>query len=209
MTAAPTKARPITAVQQGTNAELVATAHALYPMGERVLDLTPGDELGFWSRVVPLGLHLLPPGRDFRRTGGRGGCWSDVVFDPPYVAKGGHSTSTIGAMNKRYGMLHVERNPDLQWRRQMVPGCVEAHRLLEPGGRLWFKLQDYVTGGRVHWFTKLALPALTDVGFTLVDEFILDGRPGPQPTRNPDGTPRRQVHARRAHSVLLIARKAR
>lgn len=66
---------------------------------------------------------------------------------------------------------------------------------------------DYVTGARVHWFTKLALDVLDDAGFDLVDEFILAGKPGPQPKTNPDGSPRRQVHARRAHSVLMIARR--
>jgi len=236
----------IKAVQRGTNAALIATAQALYPMDGMVLDLTPGDSLGFWKEHTPDRLELLPGGFDFRRTVYDDGQFDDVVFDPPYVTKGGHATSTIDEMNTRYGMLHVEATPMAQWERQIVPGLVEAKRILrrpvkgQRAGRLWFKLQDYVTSGHVWWFAKLALTALDVVGFDLVDEFILDGHPGPQPTtdrckacagvghRGPAtgaepcdygrqcdvctgaGTvPRRQLHAARAHSVLLIAESRR
>lgn len=197
----------IKAVQQGTNAELIATAQALYPMSGLTLDLTPGDELGFWRDFKPESLTLLEHGLDFRDTGMIGGFYEDVVFDPPYVTKGGHKTSTIEAMNKRYGMLHVEKSPQLQWDLQIAPGVREAARLLKRKGRLWLKCMDYVTSGKVWWFTKDALAMLTEAGFKLEDEFILDGNPGPQPSLNLDGTPRRQVHAARAHSVLMIAVK--
>lgn len=246
-------AKPIECIQRGTNSELVATAAQLYPLDGYVLDLTPGDALGFWTKVQPANLHVLRTG-DFRdvRAGSppahiapRDGAvsparphddamWDAITFDPPYVTKGGHATSTTHDMNARYGMLHVERNPPLQWQRQIVPGFREVYRLLAPGGRGWIKVMDYVTGGKVHWFTKLALPALTEIGFQLEDELILHGHPGPQPgdrtricpgcrgtgTVKPrqddrpclicNGAKRvasRQQHARRSHSVLLIARK--
>jgi hypothetical protein len=196
----------ITAVQQGTNAQLIATAQALYPMSGQVFDMTPGPKLGFWSVFMPANLSLLHERDDFRQTCETSSQFDHVAFDPPYVTKGGHATSTISDMSERYGMLHVERSPMLQWRHQVLPGITEAHRLLKPGGLLWLKCMDYVTSGRVWWFSKLAFIALTTTGFDLVDEFILDGKPGPQPLTNLDGTPRRQVHAARAHSVLMIAR---
>jgi hypothetical protein len=105
-------------------------------------------------------------------------------------------------------------------------------------------MQDYVTSGKIWWFTKMALQELAWTadgfdgeivgGFDLVDEFILDGHPGPQPltdkckecagegTKSLSGMPgmlhcpacngtgkvsRRQVHARRAHSVLMVCKK--
>lgn len=199
----------ITRIQRGTNAQLVATATRLYPLDGDVLDMTPGPQRGFWRIFEPAHLDCLGAHVDFRDTGQEAATYDHVVFDPPYVAKGGHATSTLGSMNERYGMLHVERSPMEQWQGQILPGVVEAHRLLRPRGLLWWKLQDYVTSGRVWWFTKLALHALDARGFDLVDEFILDGRPGPQPKRNADGTERRQAHARNAHSALMIARKRR
>jgi len=197
----------LTRVQRGTNADLIAAAQALYPMDGLVVDLTPGTKGGFWKKHQPDHLFLLPDSADFRRTHWPAGMFHHAVFDPPYVAKGGHKTSTIHEMNDRYGMLHVEKNPTLQWELQIIPGVKEAHRLLRRRGLLWWKLQDYVTAGRTHWFTKSALGELDAIGFELVDGFILDGKPGPQPKMNRDGTPRRQVHARNAHSELLIARK--
>lgn len=223
----------IKAVQQGTNAALIATAQALYPMNGSVFDMTPGDELGFWKEFQPESLTLLAPiTEDFRNVWCADGAFDHAVFDPPYVTKGGHKTSTIDEMNKRYGMLHVEKNPMDQWNLQILPGVAEANRLLKKKGLLWFKLQDYVTSGKVWWFTKMALAELEARGFKLIDEFILDGNPGPQPLTDRckacDGTglftieqpvcprcdgagtiPRRQVHAARAHSVLMIAQKKR
>lgn len=223
----------IKSVTQGTNAHLIATAQKLYPMNGAVLDLTPGEKLGFWKEFRPEILHLLGRDTDFRSTPFPPEVFDHVVFDPPYVAKGGHSTSTIPEMNKRYGMLHVERNPLMQWQYQILPGIREAHRLLVKDGLLWFKLQDYVTSGKVWWFTKESYRDLAVIGFDLEDEFILDGNPGPQPLTTKCnacqgsgrvyqhmaisfecpvcegvGTlPRIQKHAAKAHSVLQIARK--
>lgn len=239
-------------VFQGNNGSLVATVAQLYPLHGDVLDLTPGKALGFWNTIRPDGLVLLNgaapdlgPGLTVRPIDFRAVPWPDaqfdhVVFDPPYVAKGGHDTSTLGEMNERYGMLTDGKNPREQWERVILPGLTEAARLLRSGGLLWFKCMDYVTGGKVHWFAKEALVELAQRGLVLEDEFILAGRPGPQPLtdrcRACDGTgevphpiplpagvtalpcascdgvgsrPRRQVHAARAHSVLLLARRAR
>lgn len=225
----------ITAVQRGTNGQLIATAQALYPMDGRVLDMTPGSKLGFWKEVQPAGLEYLV-GADFRSTHLQAGAYDHVVLDPPYVAPGGRETSTTGEMNERFGMHDTERTPWGQWNTQIVPGVVEAHRLLRKGGLLWMKCMSYVSSGEMHWFSKEALPMLRGVGFDLIDEFILDGHTGPQPLTDKckacDGTghgglddmglglacpkckgagstPRRQVHARQAHSFLMIAKKRR
>lgn len=226
----------ITAVQTGTNGALLLTAQALYPMVGPVLDLTPGEKRGFWTNFTPDHIDYLVADADFRTTGLPSDFWDHVVFDPPYVAPGGRATSTLDEMNDRYGMQDTAASPWEQWNTQIVLGVCEAHRLLRPKGLLWFKVCDYVSSGKVHWFTKHALPMLNQCGFDLVDEFILAGHTGPQPLtdkckacdgvgthridalgaelRCPEcnGTgskPRRQVHARKAHSNLLIARKRR
>jgi len=203
----------VTAIQSGTNAELIAVASTLYPLTGAVLDLTYGTSGGFWNVTRPDDLTAIhnPPAHDdpidFRDVPWPDAQFDHVIYDPPYVAKGGHTTSTIGGMNDRYGMLTEGRNPREQWETVVLPGLSEAARLVRRKGLVWFKCMDYVTGGRVHWFTKMALGALDERGLQLEDEFILAGRPGPQPTVNRDGTPRRQCHAARAHSVLMIARK--
>lgn len=199
----------IKSIQKGTNAQLIATAAQLYPLEGAVLDMTPGDELGFWHELMPPGLVLLPAGCDFRDTGANRADWDHIIYDPPYVTKGGHKTSTIDTMNRRYGMLEVEKAPLEQWTKVILPGVAEANRILKKGGLLWWKMQDYVTSGHVFWFTKMAYGEVEKRGFRLVDEFILDGNPGPQPLVNIDGTPRIQRHAAKAHSNLLICKKLR
>ncbi|MEI7547855.1 MAG: hypothetical protein WCK21_07330 [Actinomycetota bacterium] len=198
---------PITAIQYGNNADLIDVVRRLYPLDGPVLDLTYGVAGGFWKVFRPADLTAFGPtdGVDFTDTLLPVASFRHVVFDPPYVAPGGRSTSTIGAMNDRYGMHTAARTPEAQWETIKL-GITEAHRLLVPNGLLWLKVMDYVSSGKVHWFTKLALAALHDSAFELVDEFVLAGMPGPQPRTNRDGSLRRQVHARRAHSVLMIAR---
>lgn len=221
----------------GNNSSLIASASRLYPLDGVVLDLTYGIEGGFWKVIRPAGLFWLPSSADFRATGLPDAAARHVIYDPPYVSKGGHDTSTITEMNERYGMLTEGRNPTQQWRQVIVPGLAEAARLCEPGGDVWFKLMDYVTGGKVHWFTKLALAEIERVGLRLEDEFVLVGSLGPQPLDRTRKCPRCkgtgrlrptaaldlscadcdglgkipsvQQHAARTHSVLMICRKPR
>ena len=203
------KSRRIQTVQQGTNAKLIATAQKLYPMAGAVCDLTYGKG-AFWSAFRPDDLSYINPIHnpdfDFRDTWWSDDTFDHVVFDPPYVAPGGRNTSKLADFNARYGMHHTERTPNAQWL-VIGEGLREAARIVKPKGLVWFKCMDYVSSGRVHWFTKEALNLLASRGLELEDEFILAGRPGPQPSKNPDGSDRRQVHAARSHSSLMIARK--
>ncbi len=218
-----TSPAPIKTIQQGTNGQLIATANKLYPLKGHGIDMTYGDKGGFWSVLTPtvlawsggifertdLTMDILSSWEDYRSVLVEGRTYDWVTFDPPYMVPGGRKTSTTPGMNSRYGIHHTEKTPALQWERQILPGISEANRVLKKNGMLWLKLMDYVSSGKVHWYTKLALPALEERGFRLIDEFILDRGTGPQPKTNLNGTPRRQVHARNAHSVLMIARKVR
>ena len=124
-------------------------------------------------------------------------CWpGTVVLDPPYKLNG---TSTE-ATDARYG-VHGKYVSPAKRHDLMRRGITEAHRLLKPGGHLLFKCQDQVASGRVHWQTRIMADHAETVGFTLVDSLLF-----PSYRAQPEG--RRQVHARRNYSTLLVFRKA-
>lgn len=195
-----------------SNAELIADVAELYlKPDDIVVDVTYG--LGtFWNKVTPKNLIA----HDLDTTKGDGVHWGDlpeddnsvdvVVFDPPYVAPGGRKTSTLGDMNGRFGMQMTAANPKAQWQ-NIIPGLEEAHRVLKPNEDLWFKCMNYIWAGKLQRAKVWADDEFDRIGFKVVDEFIRVGSPGPQPTKNRDGSPRRQVHARNNASFLIIARK--
>ncbi len=78
----------------------------------------------------------------------------------------------------------------------------EAHRVLTPGGYLLLKCQDQVCSGQVRWQTREFADHAEQLGMRLVDALHLLGH-RPQPAG------RRQVHARRNYSTLLVLRKNR
>jgi len=154
------------------------------------------------------------------------------VFDAPYVSKGGDKTSTIPDFNAAYG-LHTfdKRTPDVILS-GIVTGLINMHPLLdryrlerrrvrkdritgEPiidyvparGGWLLVKCMDYISGGSVVEAERLILNAAEEIGYERLDRFVHVSGPGPQPTVNPDGSPRRQVHSRSNYSTLLILGK--
>jgi hypothetical protein len=69
------------------------------------------------------------------------------------------------------------------------------------------KVGDYVSSGKLvlghHHVVEFGL----NLGLEQVDEFVHASGTGPQPTVNLDGSPRLQVHSRRAHSFLVVFRK--
>jgi hypothetical protein len=82
-----------------------------------------------------------------------------------------------------------------------LPGFL---RVLRPGGRLLAKVSDYVSSGKLFPGRHHLMVAALAAGFELLDEFVHASGTGPQPSLNLDGTPRRQIHSRRAHSYLLV-----
>lgn len=195
-----------------TNGELIADVARLYRhrIGPVVVDATYGRNGGFWTHWRPDGLicHDLYEldGVDFRHLPEATGTVDVLVLDPAYVAVGGRNTSTLptGGMTGAYGMHTTEATPEAQWK-VILDAVTEAHRVLRPGGLLWLKLMDYVTGGRVCWFTLRALADLAARGFALDARFAVTNTGGPQPVRNRNGTLRRQQHPRNNISFLYVA----
>lgn len=184
-----------------TNAELIADVAKLYLSRDDVIfDATYGE--GVWWKVWKP--HLLIKNKnnhDFRHMPSFGdGCFDVVAFDPPYVCVGGRRTTGIPEMHERYGLTDAPTSPrTLQW--LIDDGLTECARVLKPKGYLLCKVQDYISSGKLWPGTHHTLTHALSIGLTLVDRFEHIGNPRPQPSR------RRQVHARRNLSTLLVFRK--
>jgi hypothetical protein len=183
------------------------------------------------SDIAAKGETVAP--HDFTRLPHEPGRFSVVAFDPPYVCKGGRETSGIREMDDRYGLHAAPRTPEALSEMNAL-GLLECARVCADDGTIWHKTMDYVWSGKLvpqvfrtmHWANEMC-------GLELVDRFEHVGAPGPQPhsdkcrpcegtgsdigdSRVPcstcagaGSTPRRQIHARRNHSTLLVFRPKR
>lgn len=185
-----------------TNGWMIADCAKLGYIKGRVLDPTYGRGT-WWSVFRPPGLvasDLDPSGGaqafvDFRALPHEDNTFDTVAYDPPYKYNG----TPTPAVDDRYGVGESEKWRD-RWE-LICEGFIECARVLKSGGRLLAKCQDQVCSGQVRWQSHgLVDLGLYGLGLTLVDELIyLGGRP------QPPG--RRQVHARRNYSNLLVFSK--
>lgn len=198
-----------------TNADLIRDVADLYlPENAKVLDTTWG--LGAWwkklywedDRVAILMDNDIDPEKgnyhhDVRKLPQSWhGLFDVVTFDPPYKLSG-----TNRGEDERYGIgAYV---PVSERDRLLIDGARETSKCVKPGGTLWVKCADQVAGGKVHWQTYEVtqhLRAWYDIperelyGLDLIDRFDMVRTPRPQKAK-------RQVHARRNASTLLIFRK--
>lgn len=186
-----------------TNADLIADCATLGYLGDRrTLDPTYGYGT-FWQKFRPSDLTAsdLDPAKspigysvDFTRLPWEDGEFHDVVFDGPYKLNG--NPSDTDGVDERYG---VHRYTD--WRDRMgllEAGVKECARVCS--GFLLVKCQDQVCSGKVRWQTDILTAAVAGAGFGKVDRLdFLSYRP------QPNG--RRQVHARRNASTLLVFKR--
>lgn len=143
---------------------------------------------------------------DFRDLPEKSGSIDVVVFDPPYVSTGGITTTTVPDFRARYGMDNAKRTM-AHVRHDIGIGMAEATRVLMPKGRLMVKCMDYVESGKFQQGHKFVLDVADMLHLVQVDEFLHVSGTGPQPLKNRNGSPRRQVHARKAHSFLCVFAK--
>ena len=186
-----------------TNAELIADAAQLgyIPADGLILDPTYGLG-GFWRTYRPARLvtNDLDPARaspaDFTALPYRDNVFDAVVFDPPYKLNG---TGGGGPGDQRYGVAGPYR-PVASITELIHTGITETARVTKPGGYLLVKLQDQVVSGRVTWQTIDATNHAASIGLRLADSLLFTGG-----RKQPAG--RRQIHARRNYSTLLIFQK--
>lgn len=204
--------QPIQSVLESRyNAPLIAQAAKLWVKPEDiVLDPTwgRGNFYKDWKpeNLIAHDLYTLD-GVDYRALPEEDRSVDVVIFDPPYVTGGTVTTSTIPEMLDRYGTgASCPRSiPELfEMNRQ---GMAECARVLKPGGRLMVKTMDYICNGKFIQGHHFVVTTAEELGLEQVDEFVHYSGTGPQPKFNLDGSPRRQVHSRRAHSFLCVFRK--
>ena len=208
----------LSVINERRNGPLIAAAASLWiKPDDLVVDVTYGRGR-FWTDYRPANLvcHDIDPrlgdGVDFCELPEDDESVDVVVFDPPYISVGGRNTSTVPDMLDRYGLEDAPTSPE-ELSELIACGISEAHRVLKRGGKLFLKTADYVTSGRYYPGHFYALNfALMPLGrdlpmYEMVDEFVHFSGTGPQPLTNRDGTPRRQIHSRRAHSFLTIFKR--
>jgi hypothetical protein len=194
----------------GSNADLVVSVVQLGYLSSEVPTLDPTYGYGtWWKKWAPRDLqrHDLDPAKapdgpmDFTSMPYLDASFGAVTFDPPYKMNG-----TATEADERYG---VHQPATWQGRLELMRlGMTECARVLKPRGRLLVKCQQQVSSGEVRWQDfEMHLHGLS-LGLKLEDRFDMLGH-RPQPINNPNGTPRRQVHARRNASTLLVFRAPR
>ena len=184
------------------NAELMLDCQQLGYLDGLVLDATYG--LGrFWSLTIdlPHAAIDLDPARDvtvadFRQLPFAANKFDTVVLDPPYKLNGTSTGKGVSASDADYGVsgkyVNVAQRHGL-----ICDGIVECLRVTKPGGYLLAKCQDQVCSGRVHWQTHIFTRHAAARGAMLVDMLHVQGH-----REQPPG--RRQLHARRDYSTLLV-----
>lgn len=187
-----------------TNAHLIEDCARLGYLSPELNTIDPTyGKGGWWTRWRPRTLvthDIRLDGVDFRNLPHKDGSFSQAVFDPPYVCIGGRQTTGIPEMHDRYGMTDAPRTPrgvqDL-----INAGLDELARVVEPGGIVLAKCQDYITSGRLWPGTHNTLIHAMAAGFDLWDRLEHISNPRPQPSG------RAQKHARRNLSTLLVLRR--
>jgi DNA modification methylase len=179
-----------------TNAALIADVHRLGYLKDEDHVLDPTWGRGTWWRVWRPAWLLGPRDNwDFRDMRFPADRFDAVAYDPPYKLNG-----TPSGPDARYGV-----DDPMPWQERhllMAQGLAECVRVTKPGGIILMKCQDQVCSGKVRWQTRIFADEGERLGCELIDRFDILG------TRaQPSG--RRQVHARRNSSTLLVFKKGR
>lgn len=181
-----------------TNGDLIADVARLGYLKGHVLDCTYGKGR-FWTKFQPrtLVMHdIALDNVDFRKLPEVDEKFDSVVIDPPYRLNG---TPDRDDFDNRYG---VQEYTTWQDRHSLIrEGITECIRVLKVNGFLLIKCQDQVCSGAVRWQTRIFTEHAESHGVRLVDRFDFKTGNRPQPAG------RKQVHARRNTSTLLVLRK--
>jgi hypothetical protein len=183
------------------NAELMVDCAGLGYLPEPVLDVTY-EHGRFWNLYRPARLvtNDLDPAteaelhHDVRRLPFDDGSFATVVFDPPYKLNGTSTGKGPSASDASYGVAGEYRS--VADKHGLInDGIVECARVASEFVLL--KCMDQVCNGVVHWQTHLFTATAAANHLELVDMLHVPGY-----RKQPAG--RRQIHARRDYSTLLV-----
>lgn len=184
-----------------TNAELIADVARLGYLKKSDVTLDPTYGRGnWWTKWRPDQLVEHDVGLDgvlFTDLPEDDDTFDAVAFDPPYVSTGGRDTTGMPEFFDRYGMTNAPRTP-AGVQELINKGLDEIARVVKPKGKVLVKCANYISSGKLWTGTYYTQQHAFGLGWKLVDLFEHIGSPRPQPSG------RRQVHARRNLSTLLV-----
>jgi len=198
-------AEPVYTCIRGKNADLIAKVVALYVQpDERILDATYGRG-AFWTRCNPRTSSLVKADLvrtadvncDFRDMPFDDGKFDHVVLDPPYL----HDGKSVIVRNQYNNQITTGKMGHDDVIQMYAEGMGECMRVTKEKGFVWVKSQDEVCGGCQRLSHVEIILAGLGMGLYVRDLFVLHqaGRPILQN--------RRQQHARKNHSYLLLFQK--
>lgn len=199
-----------------SNAELIEDIARLGYLREDWLTLDPTAGRQTWwkawrpRQLVTVDLYKPADLRaDFTDLPFADSTFDAVAYDPPYVCAGGRTTTGMADMHDRYGLTNAPTTAR-GVQQTINDGLAEMHRVVKPSGIVLTKCQDYVSSGSLWLGTHHTLIHALELGFRVVDRIEHITNPRPQPKRHrADGTPTKQLHARRNLSTLFVLRKPR
>lgn len=207
----PTLERPVgplpMSVVRGNNAQLIASIAELYLTGS-VLDVTYG--LGkWWDRYRPTDFtyHDLETvdGVDFRHLPELDNSFDAVCFDPPYVPAGGVGSTTtnkVAHFRKGFGIdREVGYGAESELFELIKAGLVETARVT----RQWLliKCMEFTSSRQFHDMPTQVTLWCRELGLTKHDVIVHASGSGPGGHNIFE-----PIRARRAHSYMLVFRKA-
>lgn len=192
----------------GNNSELFPQILDLYVRpGATIADVTYGKGV-FW-RDIPEGKYKLLAtdlmhGVDLRQLPYEADVLDALVVDPPYMhASGGSAFKTGGnAAFEDYYRNNQKSGTHEETLDLYFSAAKEAARVLRVDGILIVKCQDEVCANRQRLTHVEIVNKLPEFGFTVEDLFVLVRTNRPVVARMI-----KQLHARKAHSYFVVARK--